>query len=149
MISAKKLIKMARKWQKLATLSRKRILFPRNNEDLDAESTSNSSSIVEKGHFVVYTADHKRFVMPLSYLSSNILRELFKMSEEEFGLPSDRPITLPCDAIFMEYVVALIRRGATKDVEKALLKSINAGRCSSSSSYHQGFASLPLLVYGY
>lgn len=41
MISAKKLIKMAGKWQKLAALSRKRNSFPRNvNDDLNAASTS-------------------------------------------------------------------------------------------------------------
>ncbi|KAK5837725.1 hypothetical protein PVK06_006452 [Gossypium arboreum] len=41
MISARKLIKLARKWQKLAAIKRKRITF------------SSTSSMVEKGHFVV------------------------------------------------------------------------------------------------
>ena len=140
---------MARKWQKLAAISRKRISFPRSNEDLDAESCTSTSSMVEKGHFVIYTVDQKRFVMPLSYLNSNILRELFKMSEEEFGISSDGPITLPCDANLMEYVLTLIRLGAADDIEKALLKSINCSSCSLSFSYHQGFASQPSLVYGY
>uniref|UniRef100_M1BDI5 Auxin-induced SAUR n=1 Tax=Solanum tuberosum TaxID=4113 RepID=M1BDI5_SOLTU len=47
MFSAKKLIKMARKWQKFAAMQRKRISFPRNDGDADSCSKS-SSSIVEK-----------------------------------------------------------------------------------------------------
>ncbi|WMV51404.1 hypothetical protein MTR67_044789 [Solanum verrucosum] len=49
---------MARKWQKFAAKQRKRISFPRSNYN-DAESCSTSSSIVDKGHFVVYTTDQK------------------------------------------------------------------------------------------
>ncbi|KAG5581804.1 hypothetical protein H5410_052431 [Solanum commersonii] len=102
MISAKKLIKMARKWQKFAAKQRKRISFPRSNYN-DAESCSTSSSIVDKGHFVLYTTNQKRFVVPLTYLQHDVIRQLLHMSEEEFGLPSDGPITLPCDALFMNY----------------------------------------------
>ncbi|GMN38257.1 hypothetical protein TIFTF001_007497 [Ficus carica] len=61
--------------------------------------------------------------MPLAYLKHNILRELFRLSEEEYGLSSDGPITLPCNAAFMEYVVTLLRQGVPKDLEKALLRS--------------------------
>ncbi|AAG12655.1 unknown protein; 62289-62625 [Arabidopsis thaliana] len=42
---------MAKKWQQRAALRRKRISFQRSN------STTSSSSAVEKGCFVVYTAD--------------------------------------------------------------------------------------------
>ncbi|KAJ8551720.1 hypothetical protein K7X08_021735 [Anisodus acutangulus] len=87
MVSAKKLIKMARKWQ------RKRISLPINGSDDD--SCSISSSIVEKCHFVVYTADQKRSVIPLAYLENEIIRELLSISEEEFGLPSGGSIILP------------------------------------------------------
>uniref|UniRef100_A0A803NQX7 Uncharacterized protein n=1 Tax=Cannabis sativa TaxID=3483 RepID=A0A803NQX7_CANSA len=118
LISPKLLIKMARKWQRIAAMSRKRISFPRsgsnynNMVEMDVESSTTSYNN-KKGHFVVYTTDEKRFVMPLEFLNQNILRELFKMSEEEFGLSSDGPIKLPCDAVFMEYVVKLIRRAHT------------------------------------
>ena len=84
MISTKKLIKMARKWQKFAAMQRKRISFPRNGSDADSCSTS-SSSTVEKGHFVVYTTDQARFVVPLAYLENEVIRKLLSMSEEEFG----------------------------------------------------------------
>ena len=148
MISAKKHIKMARKWQKMAALSRRRISLPRINKDVDGENCTTTSSVVNKGHFVVYTADERRFVMSLAYLKHNILRELFNMSEEEFGVSSDGPIRLPCDALFVEYVVTLIKRGAAKDLEKALIRSVETGRCSSSaySSFHQGLASQQILV---
>ncbi|PHT31070.1 Auxin-responsive protein SAUR65 [Capsicum baccatum] len=71
-LSAKKLIKMARRWQKLAAKQRKRISFPRNGSNADSCSAS-SSSIVEKGHFVVYTIDQRRYAFPLTYLEMRLL----------------------------------------------------------------------------
>ncbi|OMO91992.1 Auxin responsive SAUR protein [Corchorus olitorius] len=136
MISTKKLIKLARKWQKLAAIKRKRIAsFSRNTRDAETNSCS-TSPVVEKGHFVVYSADEKRFVLPLEYLKNEIVMELFNLAEEEFGLPSNgQLITLPCDAAFMEYLIGLIKKKASKEVEKALLMSLVNGYCSSSSSY--------------
>nr|XP_033515822.1 auxin-responsive protein SAUR68-like [Nicotiana tomentosiformis] len=130
MISVKKLIKMAWKWQKFAANQRKKISFPRSDYN-DAESCSTSSSIVGKGHFVVYTTDQKRFVVPLAYLQHEVIRQLLHMSEEEFGLSSDGPITLPCDALFMSYIISLIRRGVPAELQNALLVSVASSRCSS------------------
>ncbi|RVW48280.1 Auxin-responsive protein SAUR67 [Vitis vinifera] len=87
-------------------------------------------------------------MIPLVFLSNNIFRELFRMSEEEFGLPSNGPITLPYDSVFMEYIIPLIQRGMAKDIEKALLFSIATSRCSLSSS-HQGQMGHQLLLCGY
>ncbi|KAL6346931.1 hypothetical protein AAG906_003048 [Vitis piasezkii] len=145
MISAKKLIKMARKWQKMAAIRRKRISLPRTSREVDAESCSTSST-AEKGHFVVYSADESRFVVPLPYLNSNIFRELFKMSEEEFGLPSNGPITLPCDAVFIEYIISLVQQSIAKDLEKALLTAIATGHCLSTSNLCQEQGNQQLLV---
>lgn len=103
----------------------------------------NISTGAEKGHFVVYTADKMRFAMPLEYLCSNIFQELFKMSKEEFGLSSEGPIRLPFDAVFMNYMVLLMERGAAKDLEKALLNSIATSHCSS---FHEDHSSKQLLV---
>ncbi|KAH0679732.1 hypothetical protein KY284_020817 [Solanum tuberosum] len=146
MLSAKKLIKMARKWQKFAAMQRKRIAsFPRNASDADSCSTS-SSSIVEKGHFVVYTTDQARFVVPLAYLENEVIRQLLSMSKEEFGLLSGGPITLPCDSTLMSYIISLIKRGvAAGDLHKAVLFSIPSC-CSSTSSLHQESGSQQLLV---
>lgn len=126
-INTRKLIKMARKWQMTAALRRKRVSFPHHHHHHNA--------ITDRGHFVVYTADdqNKRYSFPIAYLNSYIFRELFRMAEEEFGLPSDGPITVPCDAVFMDYLLSLMQRNATKDIEKALLFAA-ACRCSSSSS---------------
>ncbi|KAI5669050.1 hypothetical protein M9H77_18903 [Catharanthus roseus] len=129
MISTRKLIRMARKWQRKATMGRKRISFPLKDQK---ESSSSCSSTAPKGHVTVYTVDQKRYSFPISYLNNYILRELLIMAEEEFGLPSDGPIMIPCEAVVMDYLIALIQRGATKDVEEALLLSISSSRCSSS-----------------
>ncbi|KAL4318404.1 hypothetical protein GQ457_18G019260 [Hibiscus cannabinus] len=63
--------------------------------------------------------------------------ELFNLAEEEFGHPGDGVLILPCDATFMEYVITLIKRKPSKEVEKALITSVSTGRCSSSYLYQQ------------
>nr|GMD84341.1 auxin-responsive protein SAUR68-like [Ipomoea batatas]GME14782.1 auxin-responsive protein SAUR68-like [Ipomoea batatas] len=143
MISSKKLIKLAKRWQKFAAIRRKRISFPRLNDDANSCSTSTA---VNKGHFVVYTADQKRFVVPLSYLENEIIRQLLSMSEEEFGLPSDGPITLPCDAVFMDYIISLLSRGLSRELEIALLNSVTSYRCSSAPLHQEGLRHQELLV---
>lgn len=138
------MIKMAKKWQRLTSLRKQR----RNGDIADTES---SISRAEKGHFVVYTVDQTRFVFPIVYLSSHIFRELFKMSEEEFGLPRDGPITLPCDAVFMNYVVFLIkRRVITEEMERALLMSMATLQCSVLyRSFCQEESSHSILICGF
>ncbi|XP_061346921.1 auxin-responsive protein SAUR64-like [Gastrolobium bilobum] len=102
---------MARKWQRLVGIKRKEISLPRMNHKV---------KVADKGHFVVYTIDKGRFVIPLAYLRSKIFRELFRMSKEQFGLPNDGPITLPCDADFLEYVVSLVQKHVSTDLENAV-----------------------------
>ncbi|KAJ0077136.1 hypothetical protein Patl1_35775 [Pistacia atlantica] len=133
MISPKKLIKLAKKWRKLAA------------RVVEAESCS-TSSMAKKAHFVVYTADQRRFVIPLKWLKNTIIRELFALAKDEFGPPSGGPITLPCDAVFMEYVVSLIQRHAAKDVKKALLMSLATGHYLPSSHLHQEQSNQPSLI---
>ncbi|KAG5239179.1 auxin-responsive family protein [Salix suchowensis] len=77
MISPVKLIKMARKRQRLDALKRKRISLQRNNSN----ASTSSSNI--------------RFMFSIPYLDNTIAGELLVMSEEESGLPSGGPITLP------------------------------------------------------
>ncbi|KAL3339685.1 hypothetical protein AABB24_028342 [Solanum stoloniferum] len=126
-------------------MERKRISFPRNASDTDSCSTS-SSSIVEKGHFVVYTADQTRFVVPLAYLENEVIRQLLSMSEEEFGLPRGGPITLPCDSAFMSYIISLIKKGvAAGDLHRAVLLPNPSCYCSTSS-LHQESVKPQLLV---
>ncbi|WCJ18918.1 SAUR-like auxin-responsive protein family [Euphorbia peplus] len=131
-ISSKKLIKLARKWQKMAALKRRRITFQSHT---DTTSCSTSAK-AEKGYFAVYSADQKRFLLPLEYLSSELIIELFNMAEDEFGLPGNGPLTLPCDAEIMEYAIGLIKRQVNRDVERALLTSIS-NSCSSLPFHRQ------------
>ncbi|CAJ1972611.1 unnamed protein product [Sphenostylis stenocarpa] len=98
MVSLKRLIGMARKWQIMAGIKRREISPPTDKM---------RHKVADKGHFVVYTIDKTRFVVPLTCLRNNVFRELLRMSEEHFGLPTDGPIILPCEAPFMEYVLSL------------------------------------------
>ena len=118
MISTKKLIKMARKWQKLAAASRRKISW--------------STAVAEKGHFIVYTSDKRRFMIPLAYLKSEIFTELLRIAEEEFGVAAVGPITLPCDSHFMEYAISMIQRHVAEDLEKALIMSLTTCMYSAS-----------------
>ncbi|KAM0049213.1 putative small auxin-up RNA [Helianthus debilis subsp. tardiflorus] len=128
MMNTKKLIKIARKSQEMATIRRKSITGPGALRD----DNTNSTTKVEKGHFVVYTLDGHRFVFPLGHLKTYIFRELLTMSEEEFGLPSSGPITFPCDASFMKDVANLFQQRATLAKERALLQSLITKSCHPS-----------------
>ncbi|KAE8725988.1 auxin-responsive family protein [Hibiscus syriacus] len=83
--------------------------------------------------------DQKRFVLPLEYLKNKMVMELFNLAKEEFGPPGpgNGLLIMPCDATFMEYVIALIERKPSKEVEKALILSISTNRCSSLYLYQQ------------
>ncbi|KAL2936947.1 Auxin-responsive protein SAUR66 [Bienertia sinuspersici] len=120
MISTKKLVKMARKWQKFAAAGRRKISWSR--------------PVAEQGHFVVYSSDKRRFMIPLAFLKSEIFTALFRMAEEEFGVSNSGPIMLPCNSDFMDYAISMIQRHAAEDLEKALIMSLNTCRYSSLSN---------------
>lgn len=135
MMSLTKLHNMARK----SSLQNKRTSFPRNDEDED--NCCSTSMAVDKGHFVAYTADRNRFVIPLACLHTEVfrqLRQLLQMSEDEFGLPSD--------GLHINYIIPLIQRGVDGDIQEVLLISVANSHCSSSSPYHKDITQL-LLVY--
>jgi hypothetical protein len=138
MINPKRLITMAKKWQRIAANKRKRISYPK----------AESSVANKEGHFVVYTTDNKRFVVPLEYLRQNVFRELLRTSEE-FGLPGNGPITLPCESVLMEYVVSLVQWRMPVDLEKALLTSMATRHSSSSYSLALGQCQQQTLIYGF
>jgi Auxin responsive protein len=121
MIHPKKVIGMAKKWERIATFRRR----------TSTDACSYNTPVVNKGHFVVYTVDKKRFEVPLDYLNSRIFLELLRISEEEFGLSNDGPIILPCEASLMKYAMNLIRWKVSKEVEKELLDLIVSKRCQS------------------
>ncbi|KAL6601366.1 hypothetical protein ACP70R_044586 [Stipagrostis hirtigluma subsp. patula] len=123
MISAKRLAQMARKWQRVAALARKR-LMPMPAKEANG-SCGTSTSVAGKGHCVVYSSDGQRFEVPLAYLGTAVFGELLTMSQEEFGFAGDDGrITLPCDAVVMEYLICLLKREASEEVERAFLSSM-------------------------
>ncbi|KAF8013168.1 hypothetical protein BT93_I1141 [Corymbia citriodora subsp. variegata] len=138
MISPKHLVQIARKWQRVAAMRKKRISLPQIDGDEEV--------LAHRGHFIVYSIDGKQFMFPISYLNNYVIQELLKSSEDEFGLPSSGPITLPCDTIFMDYLVSMIQRSANAEIEKALLMSITANTCSLSHSLQQNHTRQQLLV---
>ncbi|KAL5984131.1 hypothetical protein ACLOJK_018233 [Asimina triloba] len=143
MVSPKRFLTIARRWQKLAAIGRRRIPMPKANAAPCKKSTPS------KGHFIVYTTDGRRFTIPLAYHNSPIFQEFFKLSEDEYGLPSNGPITIPCDAAFMKYVVSFLQRAVPEDVERALLLSMASGRCSILSNPLQPQTNPARLVHGY
>ncbi|XP_068645093.1 auxin-responsive protein SAUR67-like [Aristolochia californica] len=100
-------------------------------------AATRSRSVAEKGHFVAYTTDCERFVFPLTFLCNPILQALLAISEEEYGLPGNGPIMLPCDGASMEYLISLTQRSLSEDFQKALLVSITTDGCLTSSLVQQ------------
>ncbi|CAL9194879.1 unnamed protein product [Musa hybrid cultivar] len=131
MLSPRRLLEIARKWRKMAALGRKRISWPRR--DASRESNTKNTSIANRGHFVVYTSEGRRFTVPLAFLSARMFQELLRLSEEEFGFSGDGPISLPCDAVFLEYVLSLLKKRGPKDAEREMLIFGFMRRCSRSS----------------
>ena len=142
MISSKRLVQLARKWQKIVATQRKRITFPRS-------VATQKSSVTNKSHFVVYTTDNTRFTVPLEYLSRNVFIELLRMSEEEFGLPSFGPITLPCDSTFLNYVMSLIKGRMPEELEKVLLNFLPTSHFSASTSLGLAQSHQLTFIYSY
>ncbi|CAN0845588.1 Auxin-responsive protein SAUR62 [Linum grandiflorum] len=140
---------MAKKWQRITAASktggRIRITLPKLKliHLIDNNGDNSDQDEVKKGHFAVYTAveERKRFVVPLEFLNVTIFIHLLKLSEEQLGLPSDGPITLPCDPSFLEYLIGLVenqRYSIPEDLEKALL-SVSMGMTTTLHSSTSDF----------
>jgi Auxin responsive protein len=119
MINSKGFAQMGRKWQRLAALGRRR--SPLERRVPQGTTDQCTTQLAQKGHFVVYTIDGNRFEIPVDYLNNGIIELLFKLSEEEFGYSPGAPITLTCDGVFMEYVMDLMRRQMSEEVERAIV----------------------------
>ncbi|KAM0839115.1 hypothetical protein ACQ4PT_030119 [Festuca glaucescens] len=120
MINAKRIAQLATKWQRVAALTRKRL-----TRTTTTAAEGCSTAVAVKGHCIMYTTDGRRFEVPLAYLSTVVFSGLLRMSQEVFGFASreDR-IKLPCDAVVMEYVMSLLRRSASAEIEAAFLNSM-------------------------
>jgi hypothetical protein len=106
MISTKRTAQLAKKWQRMAVLGRKRLTWRTAAKEVDKCCTS----VASKGHCAVYTIDGARFEVPLACLETTVFAELLQMSKEELGFTgSDGRITTT--TILMEAgVLALPRR---------------------------------------
>ncbi|KAL6844633.1 hypothetical protein ACP4OV_025292 [Aristida adscensionis] len=131
MISAKRLVRMARKWQRTAALARRRLAPSSSTPARETDGGASPSSVAGKGHCVVYSSDGRRFEVPLVCLGTAVFGELLRMAREEFGFAGGDGgrITLPCDAAAMEYAMCLLRRGASEEVERAFLSSMARPCC--------------------
>uniref|UniRef100_A0ACD5TL27 Uncharacterized protein n=1 Tax=Avena sativa TaxID=4498 RepID=A0ACD5TL27_AVESA len=133
MIHPKKIAQLAKKCQRMLVSGAGARRRQASDMDDDECCGTASSVVADEGHCVVYTADGARFEVPLAYLGTTVFAELLRMSEEQFGFASGGDggrITLPCDATVMDYVLCLVRREASEEVERAFLSSI-AGHCHS------------------
>ncbi|CAM0952815.1 unnamed protein product [Alopecurus aequalis] len=115
MMTPKRLVQQAKKWQQ------RRLTTTRAIKEANLRR---ATAIAEKGHCIVYTAGGERFEVPLSYLGTTVFGELLRMSEDEFGFASEDRITLPCDGAVMSYVMCLLRRKPSQEVERAVLSSV-------------------------
>ncbi|KAK3231955.1 hypothetical protein Dsin_003836 [Dipteronia sinensis] len=92
----------------------------------------------KKGHFAVYTKEGKRFVVPLHYLNHPIFRVLLEMAQEEFGTTVNGPLQVPCEEEMMDYILSLLRKSASEEVDEAYISmttsTCRSGASSSSSS---------------
>jgi hypothetical protein len=132
MISSKKLAHLAKKCQRMVATG-----------DWQTSGTNgccSAASMADKGHCVIYSADGTQFEVPLVYLRTRVFVELLRMSQEEFGFTSYSKITLPCDASAMEYLIYLLRREASEEVERAFLSSIVSPCHKTSMGLNQQFA---------
>jgi hypothetical protein len=125
MVNAKRLAQLAKKWQRMAAMSRKRITQT-TVVKIATKECRMTTSVAVKGHCVMYTTDGGRFEVPLAYLGTVVFGELLRMSQEEFGFSGDDDghITVPCNATVMEYAMCLLRRDASTEVVRAFLSSI-------------------------
>ncbi|KAK9000227.1 hypothetical protein V6N11_080730 [Hibiscus sabdariffa] len=68
------MLKENHKWQKTASIGRKRVASARDNKNMAAASHSNKSSVIGKGCFTIYyTMDNRHLVIPLVFLDNCIV----------------------------------------------------------------------------
>ncbi|XP_044382502.1 auxin-responsive protein SAUR36-like [Triticum aestivum] len=139
MMSAKNLAQLAKKWQRVVAMGRKRLTSSTSGEETGGPCGTSCSPVAGKGHFVVYTTDGARFEVPLAFLGTTVFDELLRMSQEEFGFTGvdGGRITLPCDASMMEYAMCLLRRNASSEMEAAFLNTM-AMPCHYHAEPHLG-----------
>ncbi|KAL4186541.1 hypothetical protein AMTRI_Chr09g14590 [Amborella trichopoda] len=80
--------------------SHKQVMRKRMGIPHKATTCEKVGLISDEGHFVIYTIDRSRFVIPLDYLNRPIFKEV------------------PCEAFVMEHIDSLFRKNAPKEWRK-------------------------------
>ncbi|KAI0507670.1 hypothetical protein KFK09_013797 [Dendrobium nobile] len=84
------------------------------NCDSDEDSASHSPEPppdVPRGYLPVYVGQEKRrFVIPVTYLSSPVFKLLLVKAEEEFGFDHDGALTLPCEIEPFKYILQVMQQ---------------------------------------
>ncbi|CAI0445873.1 unnamed protein product [Linum tenue] len=113
------------------------------------------SSYDRRGHFVVYTMDKSRYTIPLKFLKNEAVLEILRMSKEEFGFSSSKPIVLPFDTFVMDQVISLIFSQQNGDkvleqVHRSVMATTKGCSSSNQSSFipHHSCQSLFVLQQG-
>ncbi|XP_072980312.1 uncharacterized protein [Typha angustifolia] len=74
---------------------------------------------VPKGYCPVYVGpEHRRFVIPTTYLGLPVFKLLLEKAEEEFGFDQQGALTLPCDIETFKYILQCMehhRKGLIDD----------------------------------
>ncbi|XP_010917417.1 protein SMALL AUXIN UP-REGULATED RNA 10 [Elaeis guineensis] len=66
---------------------------------------------VPKGYIPIYVGpEHRRFVIPTSYLSLPLFKLLLEKAEEEFGFDHRGAITIPCEIETFKYILQCMER---------------------------------------
>lgn len=76
--------------------------------DSDEESCQSLEmpSDVPRGFLAVYVGpEHRRFIIPTSYLSDPLFKVLLEKVEEEFGFDHTGGLTIPCDTETFKYLL--------------------------------------------
>ncbi|PAN37150.1 hypothetical protein PAHAL_7G064500 [Panicum hallii] len=83
---------------------------------VDEGEAAAAAGAVPRGYFAVYVgAEARRFVVPTSYLSQPVFRELMERAAEEFGFDQAGGLRIPCREEDFEATIAALeesrRRG--------------------------------------
>ncbi|KAL0917532.1 hypothetical protein M5K25_012598 [Dendrobium thyrsiflorum] len=81
------------------------------DSDDDSSQSPEPPPDVPRGYLPVYVGQEKRrFVIPVTYLSSPVFKLLLEKAEEEFGFDHDGALTLPCEIEPFKYILQVMQQ---------------------------------------
>lgn len=82
--------------------------------DSDEEGSCHSLELppdVPKGYLAVYVGpEHRRFIIPTSYLRHNLFKVLLEKAEEEYGFEQGGGLTIPCEIETFKYLLKCMEK---------------------------------------